>query len=177
MYYLRSFKHRDRTKVREYIADYCGVTVEHLLAVIEKRKAWKKAKYYRLWKRRKAVKVGGTNGRHIRPKSDEPYAQEGELHLMLHAIGLSAQEFCALMGMSYATFRGWYGTCLYAWPLELMRYYGWSQNMAARLRELGQDPEALKPQLPTPKRPGMYPRKKGDLVLVKPAEYSPYKKV
>lgn len=170
----RAFTHPSRAKMRQIVADHCGVTVARLMDVIAKRKAYKQARYFRLWKRRKAVKVRGRRPRNLQHKPDAPYAQEGELHLMLRAVGLSGQEFCRMMGMSYGTFKGWYGTALYDWPLELMRYYGWSKNMADYLRSVGKDPEQFQPQLPKANRPGMYPRKNGDLVLEEGRDYSPF---
>jgi hypothetical protein len=107
------------------------------------------------------------------------YAGQGELHGLLSVVGLTPTEFCQLVGIQPGTFYKWFGAPLHPLPIECLRYYGWTKNMAEYLRSIGQDPEKFKPQLPTKARAaGKYPRKKGDLVLERaneqPGDYSPW---
>lgn len=104
-------------------------------------------------------------------------AGEGELHGLLKIVGLTQKEFCTLAGIAESTFVRWYGWPLHPLPIELLRYYAWTQNMAKFLSSKGWDPEKFRPQLPARARAGRYPRKSGDLDLShieNKEEWSPY---
>lgn len=111
---------------------------------------------------------------------DGLYAGEGELHPLLRVVGLTQKEFCAMAGMDERRFQRWYGHPLYSWPVELLRYYGWAQNMAKLLKEKGYDPDSLKPKIPErPRKEGRYPRKAGQLTIKSsepPGDYDPWTK-
>lgn len=101
-------------------------------------------------------------------KGQAGYAGEGALHGLMRVVGLTQAAFLNLSGTSEHAFRKWYGHPMARWPVRLVEYYGWVQNMATYLRDRGVDPEQFRPRAPQAVMPtGRYPRTDGQLDLSK----------
>lgn len=150
-----------------------GVTLEHLLETIRRRKVYRLARFYRKRSRRRALQVNPL-ARVQEKDTTALRAGEGDLHGYLRQFDMSLRTFSDLTGISYSVCRAWAGHPLHRWPIEFLRMYGWATAMAKKLKDMGIDPAQFEPKLEGRRiRTGQYPRRKGDLVLHNEA-YSPY---
>ena len=183
MFYKRPIYHPARAKLVAYLAERCGVTVEHFLDIVKKRKEYRRARMY--WKRarqrRKAyVSKSGVRRKEkmgaFEKKRDVRYAGEGDLDVLLRVVGLNGTQFARIADFPHAQFKAWHGHCMYGWPVEFLRYYGWAQNMSEKLKSMGIDPDEFKPQIPDRMAGGgRYPRKKDAIKIEAEPEYTPWK--
>lgn len=176
----RPLHHPQRAKIAAYVAATCGVTVEHLLAVIKARKEFRRARMYR---KRSRERVVAENQDAKKKTVCDPhrflFAGEGALHALLRMMNLSTAEFCRVAEISQAVFNKWYGHPMYGWPVRFLEVLYYAREMETYLRAQGVDTEQFKPVLPAEyNRHGRYPKKKGDVdVSSAPLaeSYSPWK--
>ena len=171
----RRIEHPKNRRLAEITAARLGVTTDHLIRTVAARRRYREgAEQRRRARRRSLAKNPGAFKRQLNIKLR--YIGEGEFDLLMRAVGLNPIDFVRLTGIRRDLFTSWYGHPMHPWPLEFLRYYGWSMNMAKRLRELGVDPEKLKPLTPSLlSKKGHYPRKAGQEPQIDEGDYSPWK--
>ena len=175
----RSLSHPQRAKFVAYLADMQGVTPEHFLMIVRRRREFRTARMYRRRSRkRNMAKNPQFNRGSPMLEGKALYSGEGELHALLRVVGLDQKEFCERIGVRPQQFSNWYGHPMHPWPVEFLREYGWAKNMAQYLTDHDIDPEQFKPKIPERVMPtGRYPRKAGqEPKLVNEEDYSPWKK-
>ena len=160
-------KYKNQLQMARLTAEQFDIPIERVVEIAVARKEARRAKFYRGRQRRRTVEKKKSIGirRFVPRKFGEGYvyAGEGELEPLMRVCGMTMTAFCKLAGIATPTFYRWYGHPLFKWPIELVRYYTWATRMAARLRELGEDPDALMPQVPTKRHDrNKYPRTSED---------------
>lgn len=142
------------------MAEQQGVTTEYFLAIVEARKAVRRAKMFRRRSRRRHLLVNAKAARRPMLQGEAHYAAEGEFAQLLRMAGMTHAQFGAISGIRPEQVSRWYGHPLHGWPIELLRNYLWAHKMAKALSDRGIDPEQFKPALPDRVMPtGRYPRK------------------
>jgi hypothetical protein len=140
-YAVRRFlSHARCAKLRAYLAAANGVTEERLLEVVEQRRRFRRARRERARSRQRWPADNPMPMKQFKRK----HAGEGDLHELLREAGLSYKDFCAMIPIDQAIFHRWYGHPLHPWPVRLLEQFIWARNMAAKLKELGIDPEQFK---------------------------------
>lgn len=139
-----------------------GVTVEHLLDTIAKRKALRMARMYRRRAAERSVLKKGQHRYELQPGRLK--AGEGELDGLLLACNISKEQACEIFGVNISAFNRWYGFPLHPWPCRFLRLYGWALNARKWMEDNGLDPElfTMKP-VTEYKNAGRYPRKASDI--------------
>jgi len=112
-----------------------GVTPAHFILVVKARKKFRAAQ------RDRARKVGTWGNNTYRGKLR---AGEGELHGWLRRLNMTGEEFSNLVGMNYATFKTWFGFCMWEWPVRFLALYAYARNMEKFLQSKGYDVEQFR---------------------------------
>lgn len=137
------------------VAALHNVTVEHLKAVMESRRRYRLAQFYRI---RSRVK-----GKRTHPGARANSAQyllvgEGRFHELLKILGMTEKTFALFAGLHPENVRKWAGHPLQPWPIVLLEALAQNANMAKKLMQHGWNPDDFKAgQLP-PAPTGRYPR-------------------
>lgn len=165
--------HPSRRKFLEHIAATSFVTPERMLEVIRLRLEYRRGRMFRQRSRKRTLQEN-VNARIVKKMPTRGRAGEGALHAHLRAAGISAAEFCRIADIAPPTFSGWFGHCMYGWPVALLKLWGHNRNMAAKLRELNFDPRQFELKLDeTPNRSGRYAKAAGQLVYERPKDAPP----
>lgn len=130
-----------RPELAAHMAARYGVTVEHLLFIVEQRKRHRLAFNDRRRRRKGRLKNGVYMGQ-VR------YSEEGELLTLLRAEGITQEEFAEVAGVDRTTLQAWRGWPLYRWPMRMLELFVWARNMARFLRSKGFDPDQFRAKLP-----------------------------
>lgn len=152
----RALNHPQRRKVVEYLAAQQGVTVEHFLEVIKRRKEFRQARFYRRRARLRSLERNPKARR--RPMKYATHAGEGEFHALLREANMTVKDYAELTGYSKSTVAGWNGHPMHAMHVVLLQHLLWARAMAEQLRARGLDPEQFKPKGAPPITDGRYPR-------------------
>lgn len=150
----RPLRHPSRAKILAYLAGIQGVTPEYFLEVVRARKRYRMALVWRAKDRRRVVDRSPDAARDKLRFFARKHAGEGDLHGLLRELGMTPQQFCDSIPIDPGIFSRFYGFPMHPWPLRLLEYMIWANNMSAFLREKGYDPEKFKAKRDLPLTPG-----------------------
>lgn len=156
-------RHPSRRKLVDYLARIQGVSPEHFLEIVARRKAYRLATMYRRRSRKRSLE---RNPRAVKTSLITPgqiAAGEGELHAMMRLLGLTTREFCEIAGISRATFDGWCGHPMTRWPIRLLYHFYRAKMMEEWMKRHGVDVAQFEPPEFREVNAGRYPRKKDDV--------------
>ena len=164
MHVKRSLNHRQRAKLTAILAERNGVTVEHFLAVVAARKAYRRAKMFRSRSRRRHLEKNPKARRGALLTKEASYAAEGEFSQLLRMADMTQRDFAVAAGIHFGTVSQWCGHPMQSWPMELLRHYLWRKNAEKYFADRGIDIKQFETKLPERVMPtGRYPRKSGQV--------------
>lgn len=144
----RAMSHPSRLRIAQATADMIGVPLARYLEVIAIRK---RAKYLAYHRRRAILEKPRMTKKNMGPRQQgrrAEFAPHSELYALLKANNMTVQQFLDLAGISNSAFYQWYGFPMHKWPIMLLRYKAWADNMAAHLEKQGMDVRRFLPELP-----------------------------
>jgi hypothetical protein len=144
----RALNHPTRRRFAEQTAESVGVSLERFFAVLAVRK---RARYLQYHRRRAIKEKPRMTKKNMGPRLQgrrAEFAPMSELYGLLKANKMTVAQFLELSGISHSAFYQWYGFPMHKWPIMLLRYKAWADNMAAHIIKSGMDPRHFLPKLP-----------------------------
>lgn len=158
-YRKHGLHHGSRAALRSHLAAFHEVGEQHLLETIKNRRAFQRARKYRLRSRSRTLEKNPKAGRRTFLAHKALYSGQGELHGLLAAQQMTPAQFCRTFDVSPRTFHGWRGFPLRDWPLHMLRMHGRLKAMQRFLEARGVDLRQFEPAIVAELMPtGRYPR-------------------